>query len=330
MRIAVIGAGAIGGTMAALLDRAGHQVTVVARGANLAAIRSGGIRFSGAWGEHVAKVSAVEALAEVPELAIVATKAQDAETAIAAQAKYLAGIPVVVVQNGLEALDSARRAAPRSELIGALALYGSSYLSPGEVTVTTPGTSYLGGPVLATLYASKVIGAVMPIELTDNFEGAQWTKLVVNHVNALPAITGLSVQQVAADPVLRRILTRSMREAVRVARARGVRFVPMSGLSDLTLRLLLALPVSLGQVVPMMMARRMGSTPNPGSTLQSIRRGQPTEIDYLNGAVVRLGHEAGVPTPVSAALVELVHEVEGGSGFFGSATVSARVGQSRN
>ncbi|CAN5204482.1 2-dehydropantoate 2-reductase [soil metagenome] len=326
MRIAVIGAGAIGGTMAALLDRAGHQVTVVARGANLAAIAGGGIRFSGAWGEHLAMVRAVDSLDAVPELAIVATKAQDAEAAVSAQARFLAGIPVVVVQNGLEAVESARRAAPRSDLVGALALYAASYLSPGEVTVTAAAATYLGGPVPATLFASKVIGAVMPVELTDNFEGAQWTKLVVNHLNALPAITGLSVQQVVADPRLRLILTRSMREAVRVAKKRGIVFEPLSGLTDRILSLLLSLPVGLGQFLPRMMVRRMGSTPNPGSTLQSIRRGQPTEIDYLNGAVVRLGAQSAVPTPVSAMLVELVHEVERGSGFFSVDAVVARIG----
>lgn len=310
MRVAVIGAGAIGGTIAALLARAAHDVTVVARGENLAAISANGIRLRGAWGEYTAKVTAVDTLVEGPELAIVATKAQDARSAIRAQATFLGGLPMVVVQNGLEGIDSASRAAPESDIVGALSLFAASYLSPGEVNVTAPGTTYLGGPVIPTLYAANVLKTVMPIVLTDNFPGAQWTKLIVNHVNALPAITGLSAQAVIANPKLRRLMTESMREAVRVAHARGIEFEKMQGLSDRVLTMMVRYPPVFGEILPRLMARRMGKTPNPGSTLQSIRRHQPTEIDYLNGAVVKLGAQAGVPTPVSATITELVHEVE--------------------
>jgi 2-dehydropantoate 2-reductase len=101
-----------------------------------------------------------------------------------------------------------------------------------------------------------------------------------------------------------------MREAVAVARAQGVRFEPLLGLSDGILRAFSAAPAVLAQVLPRLMARRMGDTPNPGSTLQSIRRGQLTEIDHLNGAVVETATRAGLPAPINAALVALVHQVE--------------------
>lgn len=325
MRVAVIGAGAIGGTIAALLARAGHEVQVIARGEQLAAIRESGLRLTGSWGDFTVTVDAVEALTATPDLAFLTTKAQDAESALRTNAAMLVGIPVVVVQNGLESLVTAARVAPRSEFVGGLALYASSYLSPGTIAVTTPGPTFLGGPVLPALYASKVLGAVMPVQLTDNFEGAQWTKLIVNHVNALPAITGLSVQQVIGDRRLRRIMTESMREAVRVARADGIRFAPLQGLSDRLLSALVGLPLWVAELLPLLMRRRMGSRPNPGSTLQSIRRGQPTEIDFLNGAVVTRGAAAGVPTPVNDELVTLVHEVERTGEFFTPAEVTGRI-----
>jgi 2-dehydropantoate 2-reductase len=325
MKVAVIGAGAIGGTIAALLARAGHDVQVTARGDQLAAIRRSGLHLTGSWGDFTVTVDAAELLTAPPDLAFLTTKAQDAEAALRANAAMLGGIPVVVVQNGLESLVSASRAAPRSELIGGLALYAASYLSPGTINVTTPGPTFLGGPVLPALYASKLLGAVMPVQLTDNFEGAQWTKLIVNHVNALPAITGLSVQEVIGNRRLRRIMTESMREAVRVARAGGIVFAPLQGLSDRLLSSLVRLPSWAGELLPLLMRRRMGSRPNPGSTLQSIRRGQPTEIDFLNGAVVRRGLAAGVPTPVNDDLVDLVHEVERTGEFLTPAAVVERI-----
>jgi 2-dehydropantoate 2-reductase len=326
MRVAVIGAGAVGGTIAALLERAGHSVDVTARGEHLAAIAANGLRLSGAWGEHTAHVNASPVLTRSPDLAIVTAKALDAEAALLANASMLVGIPVVVIQNGLRSVAVARRAAPRSDIVGGLALFAASLLSPGQVSVTTAGSTYLGGDLLPTLYASRVLGAVMPVTSTGNFEGAQWTKLIVNQVNALPAITGKSVQDVIADRRLRGVMTESMREAVLVGFARGVEFEKLQGLSPRMLRLLVRLPTVVGQALPLLMRVRMGTTPNPGSTLQSIRRGQATEIDYLNGAVVDAGRELGVPTPVNERLVEMVHAVERSGEFIEPGAVLAKIG----
>lgn len=325
MRVAIVGAGAVGGTIAALLARGGHEVTVTARGAQLRTILDDGIELSGAWGDFTAQVAASDVLTRSPELAIVTTKAQDAEAAMRQNALFLNGVPVVVVQNGLDALVTAQRALPGADIVGGLALYAASYLSPGKVAVTTDGVTCLGGPVSAALYASRVLGAVMPVTLTDNFEGAQWTKLIVNHINALPAITGLSAQEVISRRDLRLIMTESMREAVRVGLSKGIEFEKVQGLSDRMLKLLVRFPAAIGQLIPLAMKARMGATPNPGSTQQSIRRGQATEIDYLNGAVVKAAIGTGVATPIEQGLVAMVHEVERSGSFLDATEVIARL-----
>lgn len=329
MRIGVIGAGAVGGTFAALLADAGHEVEVTARGSQLDAIRAGGLHLDGGWGEHRAPLDANPVLTTRPELAILATKAQDAATALAANATRLEGVPVLVVQNGLGGLDVAHRELPDAPVLGALALFAASYLEPGHVTVTGPNPTVIGaGPgadaaLLARIAA--VVGGAMPVEVTDDITGAQWTKLLINHVNALPAITGLSVQDVIADRRLRRIMTASMRETVRVARRIGVRFGTVQGVSGAVLNLLGALPLVLGEQFPRLLARRMGSVPNPGSTLQSIRRGQLTEIDFLNGAVVEAAADHALLAPVNDAIVRLVHEVERDGRFLTAAEVAERI-----
>lgn len=329
MRVGVIGAGAVGGTLAALLARGGHSVAVTARGAHLAAISDGGLRLTGAWGSFTADVVAAETLERPAELVILATKAQDAGAALEANARYLNGIPLVVVQNGLDGVATASAAAPRSDVVGGLATFASSYVSPGQVTVTASGRLFLGGGPegqdVPTRYAARRLGDILPTSAVANFAGAQWTKLVINQINALPAITGLSAQQVVADSGLRRIMTLGMKEAVRVAERLGIRFETLQGLSNRRLRAFASLPPSLGQVLPKMFAARMGATPNPGSTLQSIRRGQATEIDFLNGAVVRAGLLVGLPTPVNVALVEMVHEVERYRRFLSADEVARRV-----
>lgn len=314
MRLGVIGAGALGGTFATLLERAGHHVTVTARGRALDVIREEGIRLSGAFGDARARPTALERLVEAPELTLVCTKAHDAAAALRDNAAALAGSPVIIVQNGLDGVSTAARLLPESECFGALTLIAAHYEAPGVVRVTTAAPTYLGrgsGAVdAATARWQAVLESAVPTIALDNFVGAQWTKLVVNMLNALPAITGLSVQQVIDHPGLRRLMTASMREAVRVGRASGVRFGHVQGLDDRGLRNFARLPLWAGQRLPLQLRARMGAVPNQGSTLQSLNRGQLTEIDFLNGAIVREAAAAGMTAPVSVLLTALVHEVE--------------------
>lgn len=331
MRVAVIGAGAVGGSIAAVLHRAGHEVEVTARGAHLDAIRANGIVLTGQWGKYTAAVEANPRLTRAPELAILATKALDADSALRDNADWLRGVPVVVIQNGVRAMTTAIAALPGTDIIGGLAVFAASYGEPGHVAITTAGSTYLGtnGSTLAVEYAVSVLSPVIPIHVTRNFAGAQWTKLMVNQINALPAITGTNAQATIADRGLRRVLTLSMREAVSVAIDSGVHFEKMQGLSHGILRVFRRAPVAVAQLLPHVMKWRMGGTPNPGSTLQSIRRGQKSEVDYLNGAIVDAAKSAGVTAPINATLVALVHEVEATGNFFTAAQVIARVHEGR-
>jgi 2-dehydropantoate 2-reductase len=319
VRIGIIGAGALGGTFAALLARAGHEVEVTARGAGLEAIRAGGIRLGGGYGEVQAHVGASTALTVAPDLVLVCTKAQDAADAITANAALVDGAPVVVVQNGLEGVDTAARLLPRSSCMGLLSIIAANYTQPGRVQVTTRATSYLGrgdGPADAeSVRIASILSDAVPVVAIGGFRGAQWTKLVVNMLNAVPAIVGRSVQDVIDDRRLRRVVTASMRETVRIAIGRGVRFGALQGLGDRRLRLFARMPLAIGQVLPWLMRVRMGGVPNLGSTQQSVRRGQPTEVDFLNGAVVREASAIGRTAPVNAALTALVHEVESTGSF---------------
>ena len=164
--------------------------------------------------------------------------------------------------------------------------------------------------------------------MADDIVGAQWTKLLVNQVNALPAVTGLSVQEVVAHDGLRAVLTRGMRETATVARAKGLHLARIGAVGPDEVALLLSDDPAAGEAVPRALAARMGDVPNPASTLQSIRRGRATEVDALNGVVVAAGADVGVATRVNALMVELVHEVERTGEFLDPAAVLARLSAS--
>ncbi len=329
MRIGVIGAGALGGTFAALLDRAGHEVVVTARGEQLEAIREHGLRLEGAYGEATARLRAEAVLPEAPELALLAVKAQDAPAAAEQNAHALAGVPVVVVQNGVRGPQSLQEVLPTSPLIGASSMIAASFLVPGVVTVTAAGVTVLarGSASAAQLgIAAGVLGEVAEVRTAPDLAGLQWSKLVVNQLNAAPAITGLPLQEALRSAALTAAIAGAMRETIRVARADGVRLEGLPALSPGLARSLDLLPLPLAaRVLRRGVRARMGPVPNPGSTLQSIRRGRPSEIDHLSGAVVEAGARLGVPTPVNRRILELVHEIETTGGFLSPAGAARRL-----
>jgi 2-dehydropantoate 2-reductase len=327
VRIGIIGAGALGGTFAALLDRAGHDVVVTARGSQLGALRVDGLRLEGAYGDAVAHLRAEPMLPEAPELAFLAVKAQDAPAAAAQNAARLDGVPLVVVQNGVRGPQALAEVLPTSPLIGAASMIAASFLAPGVVTVTAAGVTVLAAESAPTAIldeAAAVLGAVVEVRTAPDLAGLQWSKLVVNQLNAAPALTGLPMQATLRSSGLTAGLAAAMRETIRVARASGVRLEGLPSLPPELIRTLTLLPLPIAaRVLRRGVEQRMGPVPNPGSTLQSIQRGRPTEIDHLSGAVVEAGARVGVPTPVNRRIVQLVHEVER-TGVFLSPDQAAR------
>lgn len=319
MRIGIIGAGAMGGTLAVLAAR-DHDVRVTARGAHLDAIRRDGLRLSGAFGELHAAVRADATLDERPDLAVVSVKAHDAVDAVRANREALEGVPLLVIQNGIGGASGADAVLGTNAASG-IAVWAAMIERPGTIFATADGGLGIGGPGAERFLA--LFSPYLPVEAITDLAGAQWTKLLINMVNALPAITGWSVQQTIAYPALRSVLVEAMRECLAVATASGIRLAPLQGMTARRAALLRG-PDWLAARLPLAMAARMGAVPNYGSTLQSILRNVPTEIDALHGAVVQQGESVGVPTPVCRALVALVHDVEQRGAFLLPGTIVAR------
>ena len=314
MRIAVIGAGAVGGLVAALAARAGHEVLVTARGEHADAIARAGVHVDGGWGEWVAGVELVRSIPNDPvDLLVLATKAHDSAEALAPWGTH-DGTPVLVLQNGLGGEDAVRDALPHSPIAIGLALFAVSLAGPGHITVTGPNGLTLGGDPAAVAVAEPLLRAALPAELVlaENIRGAQWTKLLINQVNALPAITGLSVQQTVAHPQLRTVIARAMVETVRVGTAVGTRWGTIGAVDAEAVARVLEGGTAAAAELAQLLATGMGDVPNPASMLQSIRRGRTTEVDAINGVIVDYGTSLGIATPVNAALVGLVRKAQSG------------------
>jgi 2-dehydropantoate 2-reductase len=321
-RIAVIGAGAIGCTIGALLKRAGQDVTLIGRREQVAAIRKGGLHIDGALGKFTVQIPVAEELDFHPDLALLTVKTQDVVAAVQASLTLLKDTPFVTLQNGLRSDDLVAGILPPHQIVSAVVSIIATYLKPGKVTIISPGSLVIGHPFTAPEsrlpMVAEILNQAIPTQASANIRGAHWLKLLVNVNNALPAITNLTVQEVYADSYLSRLVVRLLREGLAVVKGAGIKLEGLPDVSVALIRLLGRLPVRLASRLATAKVRRTASdAPILGSTLQSLRRNRLTEIDYLNGEIVRLGAEVGVPTPLNVMVVEMVHRVEKQGRFLG-------------
>ena len=329
-RIAIIGAGAIGSVVGALLSRAGHEVTLIGRSAHVDRIQRDGLHVEGAFGSFVVPLAAATALDFQPDFAFLTVKTQDVIAAVEANKRFLTGGPVVTFQNGVRSDELVATLLPRTQIISTVVMLNATYLTPGMVTVVYPGSLVIGrpfGPPDAQVAAvAAMLRHITVTRVSTNIAGAHWLKLIVNLNNALPALTNMTLHQIYADPYLRQLAVQLMREGLHVVNRAGIRLESLPDASTTLIRLLARLPVRLAAALAAARARRIDAAgPLLVSTLQSLRRGQPTEIDYLNGEVVRVGQQRNVPTPLNAAIVDLVHQTERTGQFWTGDMIRSRI-----
>jgi 2-dehydropantoate 2-reductase len=329
MTIAVIGAGAVGSVVGGLLAKAGEDVTLVGRRAHVDAVNRNGLRIDGALGALQVRVRAAERLDFKPSLVLLTTKTQGVAAAARELRPNVGGVPIVTMQNGVRSDELLADVLGQDDILSCVVLFGATFLEPGRVTYSPQGALVLGvpfGPIDGRARTTAaILDMAVPTQLSANIAGAHWTKLIINENNALPAVTGLSIQDVNRRTVLNRLSILLMREAMATIAAAGIKLASLPGLPATALRTMLRLPMPVASRLLRLLSRSLGKTPALGSTLQSVRRGERTEIDYLNGEVVALGRRAGRPTPYNAAVVDLVHQVESTGRFLTTEDVTAAV-----
>jgi 2-dehydropantoate 2-reductase len=300
VRICVVGTGAVGSLFAAnlsLLD----DVEVWAFDLNelhVAAINRGGLRLSGA-GDVVGRPRATSDSAELPpcDFGIVATKAMHTEPAIASTAHAFADGWVATVQNGLGNEETIAEHVER--VIRGTTFPAGKLLEPGHVQWDVKGDTTFGPyderTSLAEVerLADACTRAGMPAQAVDDARGPQWRKVIFNaSTNPIGALTGLTHGRVCERPDLRALVTGLVDEGKSVAGAQGIE--------------LDADPEELIDHA----ARKDVAYDHKASMLQDVEARRQTEIDYLNGGIVRFGHERGVATPLNATIQALVKGVE--------------------
>jgi 2-dehydropantoate 2-reductase len=301
VRVCVVGCGAVGSLFAANLAGL-EDVEVWAYDLSkehVEAINRDGLRLSGA-GETLGRLNATSDPAELPhcDFGIVATKAMHTAAALEATAEAFTGGSVATVQNGLGNEEAIANYAER--VIRGTTFPAGKLLEPGHVQWDVKGDTTLGPfePSPAPFeeverLAEACTRAGMPTTAVQDARRPQWRKVIFNaSTNPVGALTRLTHGRVCEEPGLRRLVSALVDEGKAVASAQGIE--------------LDADPEDLIDHA----AKPEVAYDHKASMLQDVEARRPTEIDYLNGGIVRFGDEHGVPTPLNRALWALVKGLE--------------------
>lgn len=323
MKVVLVGAGSIGGTIAVLLQEKGYAPDVVAHGAEKAKLfREEGFRLTGVYGEHCEKLNAypsVDALPDTYDVAFIATKYQQMPDVARELLPHLKPDSLVVsLQNGL-CLDMLADVVGAERTVGVMIGFGATQLDANLVEVTASAGLIIGKPDGSTSPALEALRAMLNdcvnTSITDDITGKLYSKMTFNSIiNALASVTNGPVGHMLKTPRARKAVLGIVRESVAVSEAMGLKVPRFNVLPSYQFLAARKNPLSRWCIAQLLRFALFAASGNvKPSTLQSLEKGKPTEIDIMNGYISALGKEYGVLTPVNDSLTAIIKEIESGA-----------------
>ena len=297
MRIAVMGAGAVGGYFGGLLARAGNPVILIARGPHLAAMRARGLMVKSHWGTFTVKVEATEDTRVVGpvDLILYTVKTYQNEGALPALVPLMTPATCVIsLQNGVDSHETVASALGKEQVLA-----GAAYI---EATLEAPGTVAQSGDVARLVFGEihgpssqrchrilqTLVAAGVAAEVSDDMSMELWNKFLF--ISVLAGVTSAArarLSYLIPHTPVRDMILAAMKEGEAVARARGINLNP--------------------ETVSRTMDYLVGWAKDLKASMHTdLEAGRPLELEALTGALVRLGHEVGVATPVNDLLYTLL------------------------
>ncbi len=325
MKITIVGCGAIGGVISGGIIE--HNPVVVSKNNEiLNAIKKNGLKVklpdgkeSITWPEIFSSIEKTKMRFDV---VFVCTKANSVFDVVTDFVGFLTERGFFVTfQNGIVE-GKLKDVLPQGKLVGAIVGFGATMHAPGVVEMTSKGEIVIGeldGKVTERVQVLKsILNNVIETRITTNIWGAKYSKLLINAcITTMGAVSGLTLGKMLSYPQFRAIFRRILYEGVEVAKRKGIKLEKISGVSIHKLAASqrevenkLCLSKYYKDFIIKIIGRKYRNLKS--SSLQSLERGRKTEVDFINGIIVKYGREVGFATPVNERIVSIVHEIEGG------------------
>jgi len=320
MTIAIIGAGAIGSVVAGYLTKAGIDVTLIGRADQTVHIKQHGLKINGVRGEETIKVKVQTLLERDYDLVIFTVKTQDIDTAVAENKEFLNNSLILSSQNGVQADLIFKKHFSKEKLYSSIVMFGATYIRLGEVSFIFEGDWIIGKPHESddkkVQEITDILKNAFSAVVSDDIVGMKWLKLFVNFNNCIPALLGKSMQETFADIDLCRLSVLLSKEGVDIVQKANIKLVSLPQFPAERISGLVNMPIEQASEIINKTLTTLSKEPIYGSILQSIMRKRTSEIDYINGEVVRLAKQLGIDAPLNNRIVELVHQVENSGKYF--------------
>ncbi len=315
MKIAIIGAGAIGSTLAAYLHKAGKEVVLIGQEGQVKVINSKGLMIRRAGNDEVFKIKTLSKLDREYDLVIFATKTQDLEAAYYQNSDYLENCFVLTTQNGVQGDNILSSHFDRKNQMSSIVMFGATYINPGEIIFNFPGDWIVGKPFTdndPTFHGilSELKMPEIPIVVSNDIYGMKYLKLFINFNNCIPAVIGKSMQETFSDLDLCRLSIRLLKEGLDILKTVNIEIVSLPTFPKERIIGLTQMPEDQAAGIVQQTLMKLSKEPLYGSILQSIMRGKPSEIEFINGEVVALAKAIQLEAPLNQQIVDLVHVVE--------------------
>ncbi len=320
MRIAVIGAGAIGSNVGAYLHKSGAEVTLIGRDSQIEAIKNHGLKVSGVRGEETFQINVDTRLREEFPLVIFATKTQDISDACCSNYDFLEHSIILTTQNGVQADNIISGHIDKTKVISSIVMFGATYIKEAEIVFNFEGNWIIGKPFTSNDMIvediSKVLAKAFSVIVTDDIVGMKWLKLLINFNNCIPALVGKSMQETFSNLDLCRLSIQILKEGLNIVRRAKIDLVSLPDFPVDRIEGLAKMPEDQAATIINKTLTGLSKEPLYGSILQSIMRKRKSEIDFINGEVDVLSKQIGIRAPLNRRIVDLVNTVEQTGKFF--------------
>lgn len=314
MKVAVIGMGAIGGIVAGYLKAKGIPVITVGRIDQKSSIDKGGLVIEGVRGRSMHYLDIKTRLEEKVDLAILTVKTQDLRDAVDKSREFLTQTAVLSTQNGVRADKLLGMMLGEENIISSIVMFGATYVPYNKIIHNFEGNWLIGRPFgLNDEKVSEVaefLKAAFQVVEVENISSMKWTKIFVNFSNCLPALTGKSMQETYANMEMCKLALRILSEGFYIVDKLGIVLGDMPDFDANKLKGLTAMPLDDAAPIFSGIMKNLSKEPLYGSILQSIQRGRPSEIDYINGEIANQAKLHNIEAKLNTRVTELIHFVE--------------------